>query len=271
MRHEVELQLFEDTSNGQFGFAGIRTISNDISFNAFFNPIGIFHDVFEHWFEKVHKYFTGENAMNIGGEMVAMGAAMYYYHELGVSLRNQGNAYDFDATAIDQTLNDLKEAIGAGYCLFGSVLNCGVPRQKHTNHYHLETMIKEYIHRLSEIEEPFLKEKELEFSNNFRKTITGEKIKRLHRYGYKMAKRLVPNNDNNRVVLENFIKYWNSFCSNNNPAEMIDHIRGLKFIITTTKGILKWKAILLTRYPYEDIVLTEKNNFYYQEWLSEQE
>jgi hypothetical protein len=50
-KHIVRLEFFQDHADGSYGLAHEKTISNDTSFNAFWHGIGIFHDVFEHWFE----------------------------------------------------------------------------------------------------------------------------------------------------------------------------------------------------------------------------
>ena len=54
--HKVTLDFFQDEL-GQYGIA--HSNSTDQGFYAFWDGIGIFHDVFEHWFEGKHKYFNG--------------------------------------------------------------------------------------------------------------------------------------------------------------------------------------------------------------------
>lgn len=109
MKPHVSLKFFCDDASGEYGLAHDNSIQNDTPFNAFWGGIGIFHDVFEHWFEGKHKYFKDEYAFNVGGEMTAMGAAMYYYYILGIRERDfNSNHINFDQKAINSTMSLLK-------------------------------------------------------------------------------------------------------------------------------------------------------------------
>src|SRR4051794_4205956 len=86
--HEVDLRFFQDDATGEHGVSHVDTYNDSENpFNAGWGKVMIFHDVFEHWFEKRHKYFKGDYAMNIAGEMVAMGAMWYFFNELGIDNR----------------------------------------------------------------------------------------------------------------------------------------------------------------------------------------
>ena len=79
----VRMKFFQDSDNGEWGLTHDDTQSGDECFNAFWSATGIFHDVFEHAHEH-SKYFRGEAALNVGGEMAAMGAMYYFIHRLGL-------------------------------------------------------------------------------------------------------------------------------------------------------------------------------------------
>ena len=51
MKYQVKLRYFEDEGYGQKGFTHHNTYNLDTPFNAFTDISGVFHDVFEHYFE----------------------------------------------------------------------------------------------------------------------------------------------------------------------------------------------------------------------------
>jgi len=62
---KITLDLKEDEATGIIGFIP----STCEEFNSFTDAIGLFHDVFEHWFENHHKYFKNEYACDRSGEL----------------------------------------------------------------------------------------------------------------------------------------------------------------------------------------------------------
>ena len=137
--------FFEDDATGEYGLTHKQTYNHNISFNAFWSGIGIFHDIFEHYHE-YSKYFLGQYAMNIGGEMAAMGHMTYYVEKLGVYNRlKQG--YNFRGTehaAIETTSSMVEEAIQEGYSNYGYTLESNVPKQAPINETDLEYELKDF-------------------------------------------------------------------------------------------------------------------------------
>lgn len=87
---KITLNIREDEATGIIGF--IPEGCED--FNSFTDSIGLFHDIFEHWFEGKHKYFKDEFKCDRSGELVAMGACYYFYNELGIHSRNRSQGYN---------------------------------------------------------------------------------------------------------------------------------------------------------------------------------
>src|ERR1035437_5395868 len=125
------LQLFQDQANDEWGVTHRDTIAEVDSFNAFWDGMGLFHDVWEHNFEFTNKYFRGKGALNIGGEMAAMGAMWYYLNQLGMFNRlNPQSTYTYAQTTIAGTLDMVTERVKYGYGEYGKTLVCNVPSQE---------------------------------------------------------------------------------------------------------------------------------------------
>jgi len=261
----VELVFFEDDANGAFGLAHKETIDKSNSrFNAFWGGMGIFHDVFEHSHEFTDKYFRGDYAMNVGGEMTAMGAMYYYIDTLGVYNRLTDNARwrGHGELMRETTLSEVHEAISSGNCSYGSILESNVPKRKPVEDGEFEYQLHEFVkktktYKLSEYEQ------EKEFGRNYKKSVTFRKVADLHRYGYRMAEKLVPHNYNNRAALANFIEFWNVFCKCNPAQEMANSFRGVTIkVYRDENGFIDWKAVLNSadRYAIKDVVLKSDRN-----------
>lgn len=264
-KHIVTLKFFKDDANGEYGLAHAQTINNDISFNAFFTGIGIFHDVFEHWHEYKHPYFMGENAMNVGGEMAAMGAMWYYYDVVGmhgVRELSRNSVFSMAENMRHTTQNEIAEAIYSGYTNFGDTLNCAVPYQKSTHNYDLENELHTMWDRIREMKYSGKNNDDEKItSKEYKASVSLSKIQRLHRWGYHNAKRLVPDNFANSAILCDFIRFFNDFCKANDPAELSNIFTGIEFTITRKKGVIDWKAILTSGdCMIKDYVVTPKSN-----------
>lgn len=262
--HTVELRLFEDDSTGEYGLTHTDTCEGGSGdgFNAFYDAKGIFHDVFEHWFERRHKYFQGIYAMNVGGEMAAMGAAMYYYDTLGLSERplSRNSIYAFSDQIRLTTESMVTEAIGEGYCNFGATLECAVPRQRESC-AELECQIEQLARNVRQyrprdfysivdesarqaIEDERARNRQ--FGEDYRKSATASKIRRLHRWGYHMASKLVPNHYDNRDTLTEFLTFWEAFCKRNPAEELANVLRGITFkVYRDTEERISWKAFAM--------------------------
>lgn len=241
----VKLKFFCDSANGEYGLTHEDTIDSDTSFNAFWNGIGIFHDVFEHSHEYTNKYFRGDYAMNVGGEMAAMGSLYYFTDVLGMCNRlRQGYRYRTNAEVMkEETLSTIKEALYSGYCNFGYSLESNVPKQRPIKYNGMEEQISAYWSEVKEFKDTNNQgEQEKEFAQQYRDSITFRKIADLHRYGFRMAERFVPDTSENRDTMEEFIQYWDGLCKDNDPEEMARMFRGLTFRIYKDKGEISWTA-----------------------------
>ena len=242
----VKLRLFEDNNTGIYGLAHDNAIEVDNPFNAFWDGIGIFHDVFEHWFENVDENFKDQFAFNVGGEMAAMGACVYYYFTLGIYNRLIDNTY---YSFIDQcrftTENDIQESIESGYCRFGYTLESNIKKQSFVDCSDLELMIDEYIDQVKKFKvgKSCHHDEEKEYAINYKKSVTKRKIKDLHRWGFRMAENLIPDNNQNQEILINFIEFWNSFCKQNDAKELSNYFDMLTFeIYKDNDDIVSWEA-----------------------------
>ncbi len=249
-QHIVRLEFFQDEANGSYGLAHEKTIGLNESFNAFWNGIGIFHDVFEHWFENEHKYFQDDYAMNVGGEISAMGAMWYYYGALRarnrrdfLTKKQHWNTVDMRESMVSTIESLCVDAICYGYTNFGRTLESNVPRQKEVNDYTFESQITELWARLDNKQVETSEEQERECAIEFKKSITYSKIANLYRWGYKMASKLVPCNDENTLLIDNFIEFWDKFCERNEAESMSRMFKGVEFVVKKDKNnVLSWVA-----------------------------
>jgi len=246
-KHIVRLEFFRDDVTGSYGLAHEKTIGLNESFNAFWSGIGIFHDVFEHWFENNHKYFQDDYAMNIGGEISAMGAMWYYYGVLGVINRRgfifKNHFVNMSELMVSTIENLCVDAICYGYTNYGKTIESNVPRQKKVNDYTFESQITELWARFESAQVDTNEEQERECAIEFKKSITYSKIANLYRWGYKMASKLVPDNDENCELINNFIEFWDKFCKRNDAESMSKMFNGVEFVVKKNRhNVLSWVA-----------------------------
>lgn len=236
MKHSVKFNITVDDATGEYGLIPLGCEG----FNAFWNGQGIFHDVFEHWFENNHKYFRGKNALNRGGECAAMGAFMYYCEQLEVSNRPLGTYHYFMDSARTENEEALIDGIKHDSMYFGSRLECRVPRQKPVECGDLEYQVNKFWENIKTT--PVNRDNK-EDCQALKQSITLGKLQSLYRWGYRMAEKLVPKRWENREVCVEFIEFWNEFCKNN-EAESLFGMR-LEINVYKVKGIIKWNAYLL--------------------------
>jgi hypothetical protein len=245
----VDLRFFQDDANGEYGLTHRDTMQGENGadgFNAFYDAQGLFHDIFEHHHENTHKYFRGQYAMNIGGEMAAMGAMWYYYSTLGL-YRRLSTSYHAPGAMMRQTTESLVcEAIGEGYCNFGYTLESNVPKQKPIEDSELEYQIKELYTNAKKYQrhssDPAFKAD----GEIYRKSVTFRKVADLHRWGYRYAQKLVPHNYENQLTLHQFFDFWGDFCKRNPAEELANLARGIQFkLYRNQAGLISWKAWIL--------------------------
>jgi hypothetical protein len=250
----VELKLFQDDANGEYGVAHSNSI--DRRFNAFWNGIGIFHDVFEHWFEETHPYFKGDYAFNIGGEVAAMGACLYYYGIVGDLRRlNPRNIYSFDHNCIYSTHYAMIEAMTEAQFDFGNRFLSAIPEQK-PGPYMLESMISEHWYMIEEAK----KEKQIrgwasEWKNEclaYRRSLTYKRLRNLYRWGWRMAEEHAEDRNESEPILTDFIIHWEAFCRQNPASELYGAYSKLVFEVQTD-GTPYWDAYFINRYSRERV------------------
>ncbi len=265
----VDLRFFRDSANGEHGLTHHNTQDENYgdSFNAFWNGIGIFHDVFEHSHEYENKYFRGDYAMNVGGEMAAMGAMWYYFEQLGVNNRMSYGRWMSPGDSMKRTTLDMVlEAIQEGYTNFGHTLESNVPKQRPVENSELEYQIEDYWKKVKEQQTTTTYEQEKETGEGYKKSVSFRKIADLHRYGFRMAGKLVPDSWDNARVLEDFIKVWDTFCQRIQAQDMENQCKGMTFkLYKDENGLIEWKVVInaINSFEFTDVVLTAKNIQYF--------
>lgn len=265
MKRIVRMKFFQDDATGEWGLAHKETYNDNNAFNAGWGALMIFHDVFEHWHEYNHKYFQGKNAMNVGGEMAAMGAMWYFYNEMGISERMNGfGGYYSPCERMRQTTeSEIEEAIKSGYTRYGDTLECGVPYQRPVEDGELDYQCRklaENAHRWGfRSNSQYDTEDERNISKTYKKSVTLSKIQRLHRWGYHNAERFIPNNAENRATLREFWEYWGRFTKELDAEEMARLFDHIEFTVTKRKGLVSWTAKLIGQYEIPDYKISSKN------------
>lgn len=203
----IYLELHRDTDSGIWGLVPKGTTDGDNRFNSFWDPRGIFHDTFEHNFENTHKYFKNDYALNLGGELAAMGALWYYYSEMGFSKRmgSMGSySYSPGDSMRNTTLSEIREICHTGWHRYGEELLSAIPYQKPVDNVELEYQIRKYWEEVKKLQPESDSEQDIDFANSYLKSVSLQKIANLHRWGYRMAQRLVPDKKDNYLMLEDF-------------------------------------------------------------------
>lgn len=260
---KIELTFFQDDANGKWGLTHKDTYDNHYgnSFNAFWSGMGIFHDIFEHSHEHQNKYFRGDYAMNIGGEMAAMGAMWYYIDQLGIHNR-LNNEYHSPGDIMRRSTEDMvHEAIEYGGSQFGAILESNVPKQRPTENGELEDQISEYWKKVKSFNPEKNHDSEKEYGYQYKNSVSFRKIADLHRYGYRMAKRFVPDNFDNQATLIDFFDVWETFCKNHSAEDIKNYFNDITFKIYKENDRISWKAILHSadRFSIKDAILTAEN------------
>jgi hypothetical protein len=260
----VELSFFQDDANGEWGLTHKDTQDDRYgsSFNAFWGGVGIFHDIFEHSHEHQNKYFRGDYAMNIGGEMAAMGAMWYYIDVLGVGNRLSNRSIYAPSDIMRMSTQDMvSECITDGYTQYGNTLESNVPKQKPVENGELEYQIEKFWKEIKNTHVKTDYEQERETAIDYKKSVTFRKIADLHRYGFRMAEKMVPDNWDNRTTLCDFFEVWENFCKNNSAEQMAGMFRGVTFKLYRENDRITWKATFHSadRFTFRDVTVTADN------------
>ncbi len=219
--YSVKLELTQD----EHGFYGLLPYgSDDYGFNSFWSGLGIFHDVFEHYFEMENKYFMGDYAFNIGGEIAAMGHLAYYKSHFDVSKRSSRGYID-DQALINTTFDDDFFHGHRKYPDFGDVLMSKVPRVRKSLPYGVDNLINEHYYRIKDVR---LK---TEAIIKYKKSFTYSKIKNLYAWGFNRASKIIPRSEENRRFINEFCEYWDNFCKKYDAEDLEYTVRAFIFRI----------------------------------------
>ena len=216
LAHKVTLELHEDAGYGLTG------VNSKYIFDPFWSGIGIFHDIFEHWFEGTHKHFLNPAAFNILGEVSAMGAANYFASQMCVPKRKTETFQDFEEASI-QTIDTLMYDLLCSESRFGNILYTELPYQPPIEDEvaHCSACPEGTIEKLWEVICSLVEGMRTEGNEEEVASITKSVIRDSFRWGYRMARRLIPDTYHNRDVLNDFIERWDSFCKQNNPEDFL--------------------------------------------------
>lgn len=261
--HETTLVIAE--YGGDYGLLPKWVANNqrEEEFQPFTSARGIFHDVFEHWFEGEHISFRGEAALTVGGEIAAMGAYLYYT-ERGV-VPSSGFS-DHQDIALRTTLDLLDD--GVQYPV--PVSHVGrIPKQDSR----MEEYLRLYLERLgakrakaeerhAELTEsfgdpdqmlfPFEEEPArwlgyaLQESESVVERLRGtdrKAVVNLHRWGWVQARRIVPPGFRTED-LHDFSLFWDQFRSPD-FERFSSCYRELVFKIYHTGRSVEWSALFV--------------------------
>lgn len=243
MKYQVKLRYFEDEGYGQKGFTHHNTYNLDTPFNAFTDISGVFHDVFEHYFEG-SGIFINNNIGNIFGEAVATGHKFFYYHELGINafmFRKYKNYLSGEEDWTVDTRYLFQEAFKEDYSEYPyHIIN--IPYQKPIN-------CLAYIER-------YYKDFFIEKCNLPKSSPYHQQIANAYRLGYNMAyKKWGSYSKENKIrsMMLNFLNYWNKTLNDAKTDRGIDNLsiddeyayplKYLLFTLNTCKP--SWKCELI--------------------------
>jgi len=239
MKYEVILKLHEDDATGIYGLCHSNTVGK---FNTFWGVDGVFHDVFEHYFEGIHPYFLNKAECTLWGEMAASGHAIAY-RNIGIDSFQYRKGFR-GRNFIADTQGYLEEAIFVckqeqtlePYMEYSVDKNfCKVPYQNDPDDSELNHWINEYFYYID-------KERDSENSliSKFAKKVSKSCIKKCYYWGFKKAVRIIGSDRNNSYnVLQKFLETWNTICKTD-PKEIyiMDEnayeVNKFQFIVSTT-------------------------------------
>lgn len=226
MRYEVSLRLHQDDASGEWGLCHANAVG---TFNAFWGADGIFHDVFEHYYEDVHPYFKGQNAFQIFGEAAASGHGIAY-NDIGINnfmYRSSKPIRDFIADT-KQVLEDwvhghqdYPEYALDSYCL---------PKQPNVFHASLQYWLNNYHDWINDRITDELPNASL---------IPMDKIENCYRWGYKRAMKIVGDDRSHAYnVLYSFLERWHRITQQSSASYIaIDNsdygLKYIRFIVNT--------------------------------------
>jgi hypothetical protein len=250
------LHFFYDEVDRECGLAHENAINIKTHFNAFWDQRGIFHDVWEHYFEGQHKYFQGNNSFNIGGEIAAMGHCYYYTNLLRLSARAY-NGDEFIATInniVNISNSKMKRYVSQGWPYYGNTLECGIPYQKKSPY--ADDLAFEHWHSIKNVKVATSDERGKESALNYKKSIKLYKLQRLYRWGHRQAEKMVHNNYQNLDTLNKFYSAFTTITERNAKDLSLD-FKGIEFKIKGGNRV-EWDAYFIrhdsTKLNYKHLI-----------------
>jgi hypothetical protein len=207
MKYTVELVIQEDDATGEYGLVHKGTQG---MFNSFWGADGIFHDVFEHYFENSHPYFNNQYAFQMWGEMAASGHAIAY-SDIGINnfmyRRNSIRDYIVDtSTRFLDWLHNYTDDLD--FLIDHICVPYQRPLKKTTLNYWL-TAYKNFL------------QGHCSDGRNRAKLIKMANIRRCYTWGYKQAQTIIgKDKDYAYDVLFSFLERWNKICTIYNPKSL---------------------------------------------------
>jgi hypothetical protein len=256
MKYEVKLRLHKD-ENGLWGLCHANTVGQ---FDSFWGADGVFHDVFEHFFEGKHKYFEGD--ITLWGEMAASGVAIAY-KSIGINnfrYRDYSTYRDFTADtkgALQDAVYQLKQEPDSPPYLEYPIDNhlCKVPYQKHPSNWHwasvyeLDTWLAEYDYYINELRDKDSPPQVRKFG----KSILKSNIRNCYTWGWKQGMKIIgQDHKHSYCVLDDFLKYWNRLTKQD-PQSL--------FITDESAGALKYFKFVVNSYPKLKVETTLVDDF----------
>ena len=274
----VKTDFFCDDATGSYGIAHSNTIQakdGKDGFNAFWDGRGFHHECMEHAHEHSAP-FTGDAAMNIGGEIAAMGAMFYFIDALYVTKRLFNSFRSPSAITIDGTIGLIQEAIEDGHMPFGDTLvsNVGEIKEKEEGEFsEIDLISEDYFRQVKGFKPDYRGDEkyaadEIMLRERFRASVTLEKIKNLHRWGYRSAQEFAPINYENGHILNEFISFWDKFTKENDAEKLANYFRGITFyFFQKENGSIFWRAVLRGGIDVKSIVLNQGSRFHLEDCI----
>lgn len=256
MEYEVILKWHQDDGTGQWGVCHVDSVG---TFNAFWSPDGIFHDVFEHYFEDKHPYFSGKYAHTIYGEMAASGHAIAY-RDIGIDnfkFRGAHAHRNFTADTTHILMDWLYGYAKSPEYPVDKEL-CRVPQQAYIrNSYNLNTWINEYLG---------FYDNHIKDGRTIIRQIRKSDIVDCYRWGYKRGLKLVKDREHSYGVMNNFLEQWYRITFSISTAlcrelyiddEFAYPVRAFKFKVKTSPKLQVEQIIIdeaRNEYPIEALI-----------------
>lgn len=202
---------------------------------------GVFNGVFERYFVTKHEYFQGMDAFNISSEMAAVGHHFYYVYTLApeqLAVLGQGDPDRYYNEMINLTHHEIVAAITQGRSKYGSFLRSNVPWQPTIQA--IDPFIRRHWTRLKVHDIQTKDPDAIRAARAYKASVTLNAVKRLYRWGYYRASKMVFNSDDNRTRVSRFLDVFREITQYS-ADEISQHYSGVEFRVKP--GIeMEWDA-----------------------------